>query len=115
MEHLILDPLPGAKDERVSRPQRGGPVPNRRAITYWGQYLTFGERLQGAVGLPLLEQLQVWPALVGPSQTGRPFHPMLLTRPYLEPQTPCAMCTQRKAMCCRQIGSYGWTWGTEHA
>ena len=67
VERFILDPLPGAKEELVSRPRGGGPLPNPRAISHWGQYFAFGKGLQGAVGLPRQEQLDDWLAPVGPS------------------------------------------------
>ena len=79
-----------AKEELVSRPWGGGPLPNPRAINHWGQYFAFGKGLQGAVGLQRQKQLDDWLAPVGPSGPGCPYHPLLPARPALDDADP--MC-----------------------
>ena len=90
VERFILDPLPGAKDELASRPRGDGPLPNPRSLSHWGQYFAFGEGLQGAVSLLRFEQLDDWPAPLGPSGPGCPYHPLLLARRALDATEP--MC-----------------------
>ena len=87
LERFILDPRLRAKEQLVSRPRRGGPLPNTKAISHWGQYFAFGKGLQGAVGLPRHEQPDEWLAPIGP---GCPYHPLLLARPALDDAHP--MC-----------------------
>ena len=65
VERLILDPLPGANNELASQPRGDGPLPNRRALSHWGQFFAFSEELQGAVGVRRFEQLDDWLTPVG--------------------------------------------------
>ena len=90
VQQFILDPVPGAKEELVSRLRVSGPLPNPKAIRHWGQNFPFGKGVQGSVGIPRLVQLDDWLAPLGPSCPRCPYHPLLMARPALRDTDP--MC-----------------------
>ena len=112
IEQFILDPLPGAKEELVSRPRGGGPLPNPRAISHWGQYFAFGKGLQARLACrgrsSWMTGSPLWVRQAPAAPTGHCCWP---GRPWTTP-TPCAACTWRKGTSCGQPGPRGWTRGT---
>ena len=77
----VPDTVPEAKEEFVSRPRGGGPLPNPSAIGHQGQLFPFGKGLQGAVGVPQQDKLgdcgfirlrlPIAPAAIGQAGLGR--------------------------------------------